>query len=86
MQRLPVDIFRIGIVQIVSDKGMADIFHVNTDLMGTARLQDEGDKAVPVFFSQDAVVCDCTFPFLKVDLPLDQGTSGPADGSVYRSV
>lgn len=40
----------IRIVQIIADKGETEIFHMDTDLMGAARLQDKGEEAVPVFF------------------------------------
>ena len=56
---------------------------MNTDLMGAARLQDKGDEAVPVFFFYDAIVGDCVLPFFKINFPLDKGTSGPSDGSIY---
>ena len=71
VQRLSADEFHIGIVKIVSNEGMTDMFHMNTDLMGTARLQGKGDKAVPVFFLQDAVVCDRIFTVFKIDLTFD---------------
>ena len=63
MQSLPGDIFHIRVIQIITDKRMPDIFHMNTDLMGAARLQDKGDEAVPVFFFYDAIVGDCVLPF-----------------------
>ena len=83
MQRLSGDIFHIRVIQIITDKRMPDIFHMNTDLMGAARLQDKGDEAVPVFFFCDAIVGDCVLPFFKINFPLDKGTSGPSDGSIY---
>ena len=72
MQRLSADEFHIGIVKIVSNEGMTDMFHMNTDLMGTARLQGKGDKAVPVFFLQDALGVDPLFTVFKLDFTLEQ--------------
>ena len=38
VKRLPVDQFHIRIVQIISDQGIAQVFHMNPYLMGTAGL------------------------------------------------
>ena len=62
----------VGIVEIISDQRITGIFHMDTDLMGAARLQDEGDEAVPVFCIQHPVMCDGMFPVFKINLPLDQ--------------
>ena len=82
---LPADKFHIGIVQVVSDEGMSDIFHMNTDLMGTACLQDKRDKAVPAFFFCDTIMGHGSLSVFKVDLPFNERTAGPADGRVDRA-
>ena len=38
MQRLSLYLFHIRIVQIISDQGIAQVFHMNPYLMGTAGL------------------------------------------------
>lgn len=53
MQCLSLDVFHIWVVQVVSDKGKAQIFHMDTDLMSAACLQDKGDEAVSVLFFYD---------------------------------
>ena len=85
MQRLSLDVFHIRIVQVVSDKGKAQIFHMDTDLMSAACLQDKGDEAVPVLFFYDPVMGDCPLAVLKVDPTLNERSACPADGSVYRA-
>ena len=72
MQRLPVDKFHVGIIQIVADKRMTDIFHMDTDLMGAACLQGKGDEAVPVFFFYYAVVRNGALAVFKIYPAFDQ--------------
>ena len=50
----------------VSAGMLSAIFHMNSDLMGAACLQFQGDKAVPVFFFQNMVMGDGPFSRLKV--------------------
>ena len=49
MQCLSTHKFHIRIVEIISNQRKTEIFHMNTNLMGTTRFQMKGDKAVPVF-------------------------------------
>lgn len=86
VKRLTGDELHVRIVEIISDKGMTDIFHMNTDLMGTACFENERDKAVPVFFFYHAVVGDRVFPVFLIDLPLDQGSPCPSDGRADRTL
>src|SRR5699024_11543448 len=85
MQCLSLDVFHIWVVQVVSDKGKAQIFHMDTDLMSAACLQDKGDEAVSVLFFYDPVMGHCPLAVLKVDPALDQRCACPADGSVDRA-
>lgn len=41
VERLAGDELHVGIVEVISDEGMTDIFHMNTDLMGAACLKNE---------------------------------------------
>ena len=41
MERLAGDELHVGIVEVISDEGMTDMFHMNTDLMGAAGLKNE---------------------------------------------
>ena len=70
MQRLTPDILHIRIVQIVSDKREAQIFHMDTDLVGASGLQDEGDEAVSVFLFHNAVMGYSPFALIEIDLTL----------------
>lgn len=45
VQRLAVDAPRIRVVEIVSDKGISDMFHMYAYLMGTAGLEMQRDQA-----------------------------------------
>ena len=85
MQRLTPDILHIRIVQIVSDKREAQIFHMDTDLVGASGLQDEGDEAVSVFLFHNAVMGYSPFALIEIDLTLDEGAARPANRSVYRA-
>ena len=73
MQRLTADMFHVRVVEIISDQWVAEIFHMNADLMGTTGLQMQGDEAVPVFFFQHAVMCHCPFTMFKINDTLDHG-------------
>ena len=59
MKGLPLDVFHIGVIQIISDKRIPEVFHMYAYLMGTAGFQAKGDKAVPVFFVNNFIVSDC---------------------------
>ena len=43
MQGLAADVPEVGIVEKVPGKGMADIFHMDTDLVGASCLQPKAD-------------------------------------------
>ena len=49
MQSLSGHELHVRIVEIIPNQWKTEIFHMNTNLMGTARLQMKGDKTVPVF-------------------------------------
>ena len=42
--------FHVRVVEVISNQGIAQIFHMDTDLMGAAGFQLKGDQAVPIFF------------------------------------
>ena len=71
MECLTPDEFHIGIIKVISDEGIAQIFHMNPYLMGTAGFQDQGDQAVPVLFIQNPVVGDGIFSLFKIHAPLN---------------
>ena len=48
--RLAGDVFHVRVVEVISNQGIAQIFHMDTDLMGAAGFQLKGDQAVPIFF------------------------------------
>ena len=72
VKRLPADVFHIRIIEIVSDKRKTDVLHMDADLMGTAGLENERDKAVPVFFAYFSEMSDSVFTVLIVDPPFDE--------------
>ena len=63
--------FHVGVIEIVPDKWESKVFHMDPDLMGTACLQNEGDKAVPICFQQDLIMCDCRLTVLRVRYALN---------------
>lgn len=71
MECLTPDEFHIGIIKVISDEGIAQIFHMNPYLMGAAGFQDQGDQAVPVLFIQNPVVGDGIFSPFKIHAPLN---------------
>ncbi len=73
MEGLSGDQLPIRVVKVVADEGIAKMLHVNTDLMGAASLQSQGEKAAPIFFFQDAIVGDGRLAVFKIDASLDDG-------------
>lgn len=47
---------------------------MNAYLVGAACLQLEGDKAVPIFFIDNFIVCHGIFSIFKINDSLDDGT------------
>ena len=74
MQRLPSDMLHVGVVQVISNKRVAQMLHVDAYLMGPAGLQVKRDEAVPVFFFYDTVMSDGRLSLLPVDGALDNRT------------
>ena len=73
VQRLSGNPFHIRIIEGISDQRIAQIFHMDTDLMGAAGFQCQADQAVPVFFFQHFIVSNGRFAMFKVDGTLDDG-------------
>ena len=71
MKSLSCNMFHVGIIQIIANEWKTKVAHVDPDLMGAACLQTEGDKAVPVFFIHDMVVCDRFFSIFKIYRPFN---------------
>ena len=58
--------FHVRVVEVVSDKGIAQVFHMDTDLMGAAGFQLKGDQAVPIFFFYQFIMGDGFFTMFKI--------------------
>lgn len=58
VQGLTGNVFHVRVVEIVSDQRIAQIFHMDPDLMGAAGLQAQGDQAVPVSYGDNLIVGD----------------------------
>ena len=52
VQRLSGNPFHIRIIERISDQRIAQIFHMDPDLVGAAGFQCQADQAVSVFFFQ----------------------------------
>jgi len=71
MKSLPSDPFRIRIIQIIADQRIADVFHMNPDLVGASRLQPQSDQTVAIGFLFQAVMGHCRLSMSKIHLPLN---------------
>lgn len=59
MKSLPLDVFHVGVIQIISDERISKVFHVYADLVGTTCFQAKRDKAVSVLFVDNIIMSDC---------------------------
>ena len=88
MKRLSADSFHIRVVKVISDKGETEIFHMDSDLMGSTCFQTKGNKAEPVFFFQNLIVGNGAFSVFKIYHTLNDraGLSGEGsgDGALFR--
>ena len=88
MQGLTGNVFHVRVVEIVSDQRIAQIFHMDPDLMGAAGLQAQGDQAVPVSYGDNLIVGDRGLAFLPVYNPFDDGAfpagERGSDGAGFR--
>lgn len=57
--------FHVRVVEVISNQGIAQIFHMDTDLMGAAGFQLKGDQAVPIFFFYQFIMGDGFFSMVK---------------------
>ena len=73
MQRLSGNPFHIRIIEGISDQRIAQIFHMDPNLVSTTSFQCQADQAVPVFFFQHFIVSNGRFAMFKVDGTLDDG-------------
>lgn len=82
MKRLFADSFHIRVVKVISDKGETEIFHMDSDLMGSTCFQTKGNKAEPVFFFQNLIVGNGAFSVFKIYHTLNDraGLSGEGSG------
>ena len=71
MQRLPVNPFIVWVIQVIPHKRKTEILQVNADLMGTARLQEKLEQAVPIFFCQYTKMCHSGFATCEIHGSLD---------------
>ena len=65
--------FHVRVVEVVSDQGIAQVFHMDTDLMGAAGFQLKGDQAVPIFFFYQFIMGDGFFSMVKIYGALNDG-------------
>lgn len=87
MQGLAADVPEVGIVEKVPGKGMADIFHMDTDLVGASCLKTETqERQIRVFIIQKPFIpVDAASPWSGVRDPLDGRALLPPDGDGDRS-
>ena len=73
VESLPADVRHIRIVQVVSDERIAQILHVDPDLVGAAGFQLQFYKAVGTVVPQRLIVSDRLLPLFKIPHPHDDG-------------
>ena len=73
VQRLSGNPLHIGIIEGISDQRIAQIFHMDPDLVSATGFQCQADQAVSVFFFQHFIVSNGRFAMFKVDGTLDDG-------------
>jgi len=66
-------VFHVRVVEVISNQGIAQIFHMDTDLMGAAGFQLKGDQAVPIFFFYQFIMGDGFFSMVKIYGALNDG-------------
>ena len=82
MECLPLHIAHIGIVEIIADQRMADVFHMYADLVCTTGFQLQGDQGVIVEFLLDPIMGDGTVTVRKIDLSCKDGSVYPGKWSI----
>ena len=75
----------IRVVQIIARKGMTDVAHMNPDLMCASCFQLQQYKRLGTVIIQSAVMCYCTFPVSKIDLPQDCRITGSCNRCIDRA-
>ena len=87
MQGLAADVPEVGIVEKVPGKGMADIFHMDTDLVGASCLKTETqERQIRVFIIQKPFIPGGRgLSVVRVRDPLDGRALLPPDGDGDRS-
>ena len=81
VQRLSSDMLHIGIIKIIADERKAEIFHMNTNLVGAACFKIKGNKAVPICFVYNLIVCDGGFAVFKIYGAFDNSAGFSGKGS-----
>ena len=74
VQGLPGHVFHIRIIQIIADQWKSQIFHMNTDLMGTAGFEPQRDQTVSVRCLYELIVCNGFFSVFKINHALNDGS------------
>ena len=77
----PADPAVVRMVEVISQKRITQIFHVNPDLMGASGFQVQLHQRKMVSRVQTFKMGDCFRAGLKIDLPLKNGVRFSGDGS-----
>lgn len=79
VERLTADVFHVRVVEVIPDQGIPKVFHMDTDLMGAACFQTQGNEAVPVFLFYGLIVGDGALPALPVYSTLTDSSLFPGE-------
>lgn len=82
MERLSADIFHIRVVEIIACQRIAQMFHVDADLVGAPCFKNKGDETVSIFICQKLVMGYGTFSVDGIHSPLDDGSGFPCERGV----
>ena len=83
MERLTFYTVVNRIIKVIPWEGMADVFHVHTDLMGASGFQVQLCQRTAVFCLQALIMGDGRLPLLEIYFPLHNRTFRPGNRSVY---
>ena len=70
---LTVNPAHIRVIQIIADERITNIFHMNTNLMGTAGFQMKRKQAVPIFTFLDLVMRNGRLTIFKINGSFNNG-------------
>ena len=82
MQCLPFHLLILRVIEEITDQGMTDKFHMDTDLMGSPGLKMKRDQGEPIFVVQSFKMGDGMFSLGKIYAAGDDRIPLSCNGSI----